>query len=84
MEIPAKVEMTQRPGWYRSRVEIQGTPMISVIIPNKDHIDDLELCLSSLTERSTYENYEVLIVETTVKRLPPLRIMKSFPSVSRR
>lgn len=63
MGIPAKVEMTSRPGWYRSRVELQGRPMISVIIPNKDHIDDLELCLSSLTERSTYDNYEVLIVE---------------------
>ena len=24
MGIPAKVEMTERPGWYRSRLEIQG------------------------------------------------------------
>ena len=44
MGIPAKVEMTERPGWYRSRLEIQGNPMISVIIPNKDHTEDLELC----------------------------------------
>lgn len=63
MGIPAKVEMTERPGWYRSRVELQGNPLISVIIPNKDHIEDLELCLSSIAERSTYKNYEILIVE---------------------
>lgn len=63
MGIPAEVEMTQRPGWYRSRVKLEGTPLVSVIIPNKDHIEDLELCLTSVTERSTYENYEILIVE---------------------
>lgn len=63
MGIPADVELTERPGWYRSRVEIQGTPLVSMIIPNKDHIDDLELCLSSVYEKSTYRNFEVLIVE---------------------
>lgn len=63
MGIPAKVEMTERPGWYRSRLEIQGKPLISVIIPNKDHTEDLELCLSSMAERTSYENYEVLVVE---------------------
>lgn len=61
--IRAKVEMTGNPGWYRSRLSLQGNPLISVIIPNKDHIEDLELCLSSMAERTTYENYEILIVE---------------------
>lgn len=61
--IEAKVEMTERFGWYRSRVKIQGNPLISIIIPNKDHTEDLELCLSSMAERSTWKNYEVLIVE---------------------
>ena len=63
MGIPARVEMTERPGWYRSRLEIQGNPLISVIIPNKDHTEDLELCLSSMAKRTSYENYEVLVVE---------------------
>lgn len=63
MGIPATVEMTERPGWYRSHVEIQGEPLISIIIPNKDHIDDLELCISSVEERSTWKNYEILVVE---------------------
>lgn len=63
MEIPAKVELTERPGWYRSRVEIRENPMVSIIIPNKDHIEDLNLCLSSIYEKSTYQNFEVLIVE---------------------
>ena len=63
MGIRAHVELTDRPGWYRSYVEITGNPMISVIIPNKDHIDDLEVCISSIEEKSTWKNYEILIVE---------------------
>ena len=61
--IRADVELTERPGWYRSHVEIEGKPLISIIIPNKDHIDDLELCISSVEEKSTWKNYEILIVE---------------------
>ena len=40
--IEAEVEMTKHPGWYRSHVKIQGEPLVSILIPNKDHIDDLE------------------------------------------
>ena len=61
--IEAEVEMTKHPGWYRSHVKIQGEPLVSIIIPNKDHIDDLEKCLSSIYEKSTWKNYEILIVE---------------------
>ena len=63
MGIHADVELTDRPGWYRSHVEITGEPLISIIIPNKDHIDDLELCISSIEEKSTWKNYEILVVE---------------------
>ena len=61
--IKAEVEMTDRPGWYRSHVAIDGEPMISIIIPNKDHIDDLDLCITSIEEKSTWKNYEILVVE---------------------
>ena len=50
-------------GWYRSHLTISGEPMISVIIPSKDHINDLELCISSIEEKTTWKNYEIIIVE---------------------
>ena len=34
-----------------------------MIIPNKDHSQDLDLCVRSLMERSTYQNLEFIIVE---------------------
>lgn len=38
-------------------------PLVSVVIPNKDHIDDLERCILSIEEQTEYPNYEIIIVE---------------------
>ena len=48
---------------FRIRYRIQGSPKISILIPNKDHAEDLRRCVSSILEKSTYENYEILILE---------------------
>ncbi len=48
---------------FRIRYEIIGSPKITVLIPNKDHREDLERCVGSILEKSTYDNYEILIVE---------------------
>ena len=48
---------------FRIRYEILGNPKISIVIPNKDHVADLEVCVSSIFEKSTYDNFEVVIVE---------------------
>ena len=77
--IDAKVEMTEHPGWYRSHVKVQGNPLISVIIPNKDHTDDLELCLFSMTRKSTYRNYEILIVENNSEKEETFEYYKKLP-----
>lgn len=61
--IRASTELTQIFGRYRTKYQIQGEPLISIIIPNKDHVDDLDLCLKSVTEKSSYKNYEILVVE---------------------
>lgn len=51
------------PTTYHIKYEIDENPLISVIIPNKDHTDDLDICLKSLYEKSSYKNFEVIIVE---------------------
>ena len=61
---PAQVEsLPAAPGAYRVRYGLTGTPKISVIIPNKDHADDLDRCLASLYAHAGYDNFEVLVVE---------------------
>ena len=48
---------------FRIRYQILGAPRISIVIANKDHEEDLRRCVTSVLEKSTYENYEIIIVE---------------------
>ncbi|MBQ8945613.1 MAG: glycosyltransferase family 2 protein [Lachnospiraceae bacterium] len=48
---------------FRIRYEIQGDPKVSIVIPNKDHTEDLTRCINSIIEKSTYDNYEIIVVE---------------------
>lgn len=48
---------------FRIKYEIIGNPKISIVIPNKDHIDDLKRCIDSILKQSTYDNYEIIVVE---------------------
>ena len=48
---------------FRIQYQILGHPKISIVIPNKDHVEDLERCITSILERSTYDNFEILVVE---------------------
>lgn len=51
------------PGFYDVYYKVDGEPLISVIIPNKDHIDDLERCMDSLDNNNSYRNIEYIVVE---------------------
>ena len=50
-------------GFYRVEYPVQGEPLVSILIPNRDQKETLEKCLNSIWEKSTYNNYEILIVE---------------------
>ena len=38
-------------------------PKVSVLIPNKDHIEDLDKCVRSLVRLSHYRNLEIIVIE---------------------
>ena len=48
---------------FKITYEILGQPKISIVIPNKDHVEDLRRCITSIVEKSTWDNYEILVVE---------------------
>lgn len=59
---PGKVQFIR--DLYAYRIDYQiPKKIISIIIPNKDHIEDLKKCLNSILTLTTYNNYEILIVE---------------------
>ena len=54
-------------GFYRVMYKVQGNPKISILIPSKDHIEDLDRCLRSIN-KSTYDNYEIIIIENNSEK----------------
>nr|WP_296042347.1 glycosyltransferase family 2 protein [uncultured Blautia sp.] len=61
--IKAEVYQGEFLGLYRTRFLRDHDPLISIIIPNKDHIEDLKRCMDSIDQKSSYKNYEYIIVE---------------------
>lgn len=60
----AKVESTRAfPTIFRIRYPLLEKPLISIIIPNRDHMEDLSRCVESIVNKSTYPNYEIIVVE---------------------
>lgn len=50
-------------GTYKVNYEIKGNPKVSILIPNKDYISTLKVCLNSIKKLTTYKNYEIIIIE---------------------
>ena len=44
------------PSTYRVKWDIEGDPKVSILIPNKDHTDDLEKCLYSIWSKTEWDN----------------------------
>lgn len=58
-----EVSHTQDLGFYRVKYPVQGKPLVSVIIPNKDEKETLQTCLEMLEKNTVYQNFEIIIVE---------------------
>jgi len=52
------------PTIYRIKYDLVDTPMVSIIIPSHNHIVDLKKCVESIQDKSTYKNYEIIIVKS--------------------
>lgn len=61
--VNGKVKYGLIEGTYKVDYEIEDNPLVSIIIPNKDETETLKKCIDSIIEKSTYINYEIIIVE---------------------
>lgn len=62
--LDATVEQSRRPFTYKITYAIPSQrPLISIIIPTRDLADVLSNCINSIFSKSTYENFEIVLVE---------------------
>lgn len=80
-----KVEKGVDYGIYRTTFRISGDPLVSVVIPSKDHHMDLDLCIRSIMDRGTYKNVEIIVIENNSSESETFayyeRIQKEYPQV---
>ena len=61
--LSAQVLDSPVPSIYRLRYPVEGQPLVSILIPSKDHTEDLRRCVSSILRRTSWPRYEILILE---------------------
>lgn len=54
-------------GFYHINYKLASTPLVSIIIPNYEHLNDLRRCMDSIFNLTSYQNYEIVIVENNSK-----------------
>lgn len=74
-----KVEPGRVLGWYYVRYQLRGTPLVSIIIPTRDRLDLLKRCIESIEKKSTYRNFEILIVDNQSKDVATLTYLEQSP-----
>lgn len=68
------------PSTYKIQYDIAGEPLVSIVIPNMDHVDDLKKCIDSITAKSTWKHYEIVIVENNSKEPRTFEYYRSIES----
>ncbi|MBU3926494.1 MAG: glycosyltransferase, partial [Bacteroidetes bacterium] len=61
--IEGEVYDTKHINFFKVKRKIIGNPKITIVIPIKDRVDLLKRCINSIEEKSSYKNYEVIIVD---------------------
>lgn len=85
--IYADVEILQEPFWgmYRTIYHTPEQPLVSIVIPNKDHIDLLDQCIKSVF-KGTYQNFEIVIIENNSTQQETFayykKIQQEYPNVN--
>jgi len=63
MDINANISEGMFINSFKINYVIDNSPLISIIIPNKDQENYLRRCVNSIFDKTSYKNYEIIIIE---------------------
>ena len=64
---------------YRVRYRIRGEPLVSIIIPTRDRVELLSRCIASIKKKTSYRNYEIIVVDNDSRDEKTLDYLKKSP-----
>lgn len=79
---PGLVSQSIHFGFYRVKYPVTGTPMVSILIPNKDQAGTLKRCIESL-KKSTWKHYEVIVIENNSQEEETFRYYRELCGIDR-
>lgn len=71
------------PGIYEVQYDVIGNPRVSIIIPNKDSIKLLKNCINSILKKTTYKNYEIVIIENNSEEQKTFDYYKTIENINK-
>lgn len=81
--LKGKVDFGETPGVYKVQYDVIGNPKVSIMIPNKDAIDTLKVCINSILKLTTYDNFEIVIIENNSTEKETFEYYKKIQKDSR-
>jgi GT2 family glycosyltransferase len=51
-------------GYWNVTYNVQGNPLISIVIPSKNQLEVVKRCINSIYQKTTYQNFEIVLVDT--------------------
>ena len=76
---PGHVAIDWRTHGFRVRRQIAEEKKIAIIIPTRDRIDLLARCIASIEAKTTYENYEITVVDNDSQSDEARDYFRNFP-----
>ena len=74
------VEESETPFVYRMRYALpEPAPLVSIVIPTKDHVETLDACVMSIAQKATYANYEIVLVENNSENQETFAYYETLP-----
>lgn len=68
-------------GYYRVKYAVpEPMPMVSLIIPTRDKVELLSMCIESILRNTDYENYEILVVDNQSREAATLDYLADIES----
>ena len=81
--LQGKVENDAIPSTYDIRYVLDGQPLVSIVIPTKDHADVLKRCIDSIREKTTWPSWEIVLVENNSTEAETFRYYETLKADSR-
>lgn len=70
-------------GVYQVEYEVEGNPKVSILIPNKDSVKLLKNCINSILNLTTYQNYEIIVIENNSEKQKTFKYYKQLEKIEK-